>query len=50
MTISGCEIRDPRIRHIRQLLQNTLRTSCKGKSFDEIDPLSEDRNRSIESN
>jgi AcrR family transcriptional regulator len=36
MPISDCEIRDPRIRRTRQLLQGALRTLMQSKSFDEI--------------
>src|ERR1700682_6515016 len=36
MAISDCEIRDPRIRRTRQLLQGALRTLMQSKSFDEI--------------
>src|SRR5258708_37310483 len=31
-----CEVRDPRIRRTRQLLQSALRTLMQTKSFDEI--------------
>jgi AcrR family transcriptional regulator len=34
--ISDCEVRDPRIRRTRQLLQGALRTLMQKKSFDEI--------------
>jgi AcrR family transcriptional regulator len=34
--ISDCEVRDPRIRRTRQLLQGALRTLMQDKSFDEI--------------
>lgn len=36
MPISDCEVRDPRIRRTRQLLQEALRTLMQSKSFDEI--------------
>lgn len=36
MPISDCEVRDPRIRRTRQLLQRALRTLMQNKSFDEI--------------
>jgi AcrR family transcriptional regulator len=36
MPISDCEVRDPRIRRTRQLLQGALRTLMQNKSFDEI--------------
>jgi AcrR family transcriptional regulator len=36
MAISDCEVRDPRIRRTRQLLQGALRTLMQSKSFDEI--------------
>ena len=36
MPISDCEVRDPRIRRTRQLLQSALRTLMQEKSFDEI--------------
>jgi len=36
MAISDCEVRDPRIRRTRQLLQGALRTRMQTKSFDEI--------------
>jgi AcrR family transcriptional regulator len=36
MPISDCEVRDPRIRRTRQLLQGALRTLMQEKSFDEI--------------
>lgn len=36
MPISDCEVRDPRIRRTRQLLQGTLQTLMKTKRFDEI--------------
>lgn len=36
MPISDCEVRDPRIRRTRQLLQGALRTLMQIKSFDEI--------------
>lgn len=36
MPISDCEVRDPRIRRTRQLLQGALRTLLEGRSFDEI--------------
>jgi AcrR family transcriptional regulator len=36
MPISDCEVRDPRIRRTRQLLQSALRTLMQTKSFDEI--------------
>jgi AcrR family transcriptional regulator len=36
MPISDCEVRDPRIRRTRQLLQGALRTLMLSKSFDEI--------------
>ena len=36
MPISDCEVRDPRIRRTRQLLQGALRTLMQDKSFDEI--------------
>jgi AcrR family transcriptional regulator len=34
--ISDCEVRDPRIRRTRQLLQGALQTLMQTKSFDEI--------------
>jgi len=36
MPISDCEVRDPRIRRTRQLLQGALRTLMQSKSFEEI--------------
>ncbi|MCW3101103.1 MAG: transcriptional regulator, TetR family [Chthonomonadaceae bacterium] len=36
MPISDCEVRDPRIRRTRQLLQGALKTLMETKSFDEI--------------
>lgn len=36
MPVSDCEVRDPRIRRTRQLLQEALRTLMQSKSFDEI--------------
>jgi AcrR family transcriptional regulator len=36
MPISDCEVRDPRIRRTRQLLQEALRTLLWSKKFDEI--------------
>lgn len=36
MPISDCEVRDPRIRRTRQLLQGALGTLMQNKSFDEI--------------
>jgi len=36
MPVSDCEIRDPRIRRTRQLLQSALRELMREKSFDEI--------------
>jgi AcrR family transcriptional regulator len=36
MPISDCEVRDPRIRRTRQLLQNALRNHLQTKSLDEI--------------
>jgi AcrR family transcriptional regulator len=36
MPISDCEVRDPRMRRTRQLLQGALRTLMQTKSFDEI--------------
>jgi AcrR family transcriptional regulator len=36
MPISDCEVRDPRIRRTRQLLQGALTTLMQTKSFDEI--------------
>jgi AcrR family transcriptional regulator len=36
MPISDCQVRDPRIRRTRQLLQGALRTLMQSKSFDEI--------------
>jgi len=36
MAISDCEVRDPRIRRTRQLLQGALHTLMQTKSFDEI--------------
>jgi AcrR family transcriptional regulator len=36
MPISDCEVRDPRIRRTRQLLQSALQTLMKNKGFDEI--------------
>ena len=36
MAISDCEVRDPRIRRTRQLLQGALQTLMQTKSFDEI--------------
>jgi AcrR family transcriptional regulator len=34
--ISDCEVRDPRIRRTRQLLQGALRTLMQHKAFDEV--------------
>jgi AcrR family transcriptional regulator len=34
--ISDCDVRDPRIRRTRQLLQGALRTLLQNKSFDQI--------------
>jgi AcrR family transcriptional regulator len=34
--ISDCEVRDPRVRRTRQLLQDALRDLMRSKSFDEI--------------
>lgn len=39
MPISDCEVRDPRIRRTRRLLQEALRTLMQTKSFDEISVL-----------
>ena len=36
MPISDCEVRDPRIRRTRQLLQGALRNLMQSKGFDEI--------------
>lgn len=36
MPLSDCEVRDPRIRRTRQLLQGALRTLMQTRSFDEI--------------
>src|SRR5271168_2167496 len=36
MPISDCQVRDPRIRRTRQLLQGALATLLQSKSFDEI--------------
>jgi AcrR family transcriptional regulator len=36
MPISDCEVRDPRIRRTRQLLQGALKTLMQTKGFDEI--------------
>ncbi|HEY4048505.1 MAG TPA: TetR/AcrR family transcriptional regulator [Acidobacteriaceae bacterium] len=36
MPISDCEVRDPRIRRTRQLLQGALHTLMQNKTFDEI--------------
>jgi AcrR family transcriptional regulator len=36
MPISDCEVRDPRIRRTRQMLQAALRTLLETRSFDEI--------------
>src|ERR1700761_3606893 len=36
MPISDCEVRDPRMRRTRQLLQGALRTLMQSRSFDEI--------------
>ena len=36
MPISDCEVRDPRIRRTRQMLQAALRTLLAARSFDEI--------------
>ena len=36
MPISDCEVRDPRIRRTRQLLQGALQTLMQNKSFDDI--------------
>jgi AcrR family transcriptional regulator len=36
MAISDCEVRDPRIRRTRQLLQGALQTLMQTKGFDEI--------------
>jgi AcrR family transcriptional regulator len=36
MPISDCEVRDPRIRRTRQLLQTALQDLLRGKSLDEI--------------
>jgi AcrR family transcriptional regulator len=36
MPISDCEVRDPRVRRTRQLLQGALRTLMQTKSLDEI--------------
>jgi AcrR family transcriptional regulator len=36
MPISDCEVRDPRIRRTRQLLQGALQTLMQSQSFDEI--------------
>jgi AcrR family transcriptional regulator len=36
MPISDCEVRDPRIRRTRQLLQGALQTLMQTKGFDEI--------------
>src|SRR6202453_2114646 len=36
MPISDCQVRDPRIRRTRKLLQGALGTLMQAKSFDEI--------------
>jgi AcrR family transcriptional regulator len=36
MPISDCDVRDPRVRRTRQLLQQALHKLLKEKSFDEI--------------
>jgi AcrR family transcriptional regulator len=36
MPLSDCEVRDPRIRRTRQLLQGALQSLMQAKSFDEI--------------
>jgi AcrR family transcriptional regulator len=36
MPISDCEVRDPRIRRTRQLLQGALRTLMQSRSFEDI--------------
>lgn len=36
MPISDCEVRDPRMRRTRQLLQSALRNLMQSKNFDEI--------------
>ncbi len=36
MPISDCEVRDPRIRRTRQLLQNALQSLMQSRPFDEI--------------
>ena len=36
MPISDCEVRDPRIRRTRQLLQGALQGLMQAKNFDEI--------------
>ena len=36
MPISDCEVRDPRIRRTRKMLQSALRTLVQTRSFDEI--------------
>ena len=36
MPISDCEVRDPRMRRTRQLLQSALRNLMQSRSFDEI--------------
>jgi AcrR family transcriptional regulator len=36
MPISDCEVRDPRVRRTRQLLQSALRKLMQSKNFDEI--------------
>src|SRR6202041_983629 len=36
MPISDCQVRDPRIRRTRQLLQGALGTLMQSKSFDEV--------------
>jgi AcrR family transcriptional regulator len=36
MPISDCEVRDPRVRRTRQLLQSALRNLMQSKNFDEI--------------
>lgn len=36
MPVSDCEVRDPRIRRTRQLLQGALRSLLQSRSFDEI--------------
>src|SRR5271166_1089804 len=36
MPISDCQVRDPRIRRTRKLLQGALETLMRTKSFDEI--------------